>query len=198
MLRTKLALFAFAPAFALGLLSCAVDPVIEEEETIVEDEATIVAPDRDLYGTFRAPVTLPGQMPVLVLMSDGTYHRVIRMPCSTAGPCVPAEDNGQFVIHAREGVNYLTLSSHTGAVGRYAYVLMGDTLRLRVVGERDFVSMTKTPEAAWCGEMHDCGVQNLQGGSCAGVWSCWTSVCTYNCWAPLPIQEPILDLDNGK
>lgn len=190
MLRTHAALLALIPAFALGSLSCTGAVPTEEEETVMEDEAAVLAADRDMYGTFRATITQPGDMSLLVLMTDGTYHRQIRMPCSTTGPCYPAEDDGSFALWSRDGRGYMTLASDTGGAVKYELVLMGDWLRLRPLGQRAFQSLTRTVDASWCGEVRDCHLQNLSPGDCAGVWSCGSSLCNYACWADPPIAWP--------
>jgi hypothetical protein len=191
MLRTRNAILGLIPAFALGFLSCTVDPAAEKEENSAEDEASLVAADRatDMYGTFRAFVIAPGGMPLLVLKTDGTYHRAINMLCPPTVGCAPAQDDGRFSIRRDDGVSYLFLYSDTGGVGTYEYMLQGDTMRLRLLDQRNFVSMTKTVEASWCGERYDCFLQNLPAPSCSGAWHCGLNVCNYGCTA-VPVEEP--------
>lgn len=197
MLRTRNAILGLIPAFALGFLSCTVDPATEKEENIAEDEATLVAADRDsdMYGTYRAFVVAPGGMPLLVLKTDGTYHRTITMMCPATAPCFVAQDDGEFSIRRGGGSSYMLLHSDTGGVVYYEYALFGDTLRLRPFDQKGFVSMTKTEEASWCGERHDCMLQNLQAPSCPGVWHCGLNLCSYACMAgpfeePKPVEDP--------
>lgn len=187
MLRTKLALFALIPAFTFGAFACVGDPTTVDEEFVVEDEAAIVAPQRDLFGTFRSTVTRPGTMPLLALMSDGTYHRGMMVACFTA-PCNPVQEDGYYSLWIRDRGTYMTLYSHDGAVDKYAYGLAGNTLRIRRLGESTWTSMTRTVDASWCGEPADCELQNLPVGPCAGAWYCGLNVCSYSCWPPDPIE----------
>lgn len=184
------AILGLIPAFALGLLSCTVDPTTEEVNT-AEDESALVAADRDMFGTYRAIVTTPGGMPLLVLKTDGTYHRTIRMPCPTTGPCVPAQDDGEFGIRQNGRTSYMYLYSDTGGVGAYQFDLEDETLRLRPVDKRELISMRRTVEATWCGERQDCMLQNLSDPSCMGTWMCGSNLCNYGCMAG-PVEEPQL------
>jgi hypothetical protein len=200
MLHTRHAILALIPAFALGFLSCTVDPATENEENIAEeDEATLVIGDREsnMHGTYRAIATGPGGMTLLVLKTDGTYHRAITLMCPWAGPCgLAAKDDGQFSIRRRGGLSYMFLYSDSGRVNNYEYLLRGDTLRLRRLDQRTFISMTKTVEASWCDERQDCLLQNLRDPSCPGVWYCGLNLCNYACMAvPFEEPEPIKDPD---
>lgn len=195
MLRSRIAILGVIPALALGSLSCAADPVTEVED-VAEDETTLVAADRAVYGTYRAIAVSLGEMPLLVLKTDGTYHRTIAMPCSTAGPCVPAQDDGQFAFRSGARETYLHLYSDTGGVGKYEFVHVGGTIRLRLVGQTEFMSLRKTTDAPWCAEVYDCSVQNLEAPSCAGVWHCGASTCGYACMTdPVRVPEPVKDPD---
>lgn len=183
MLRTHIAFCSLIPAFALGLLSCTGDATTVDEETILEDEAAAVAPNPDLYGTFRSTMTRPGSMPLLVLMSDGTYHRGLSIACFTA-PCKAVTEDGRYWISYREGTSYLTLYAGDGEMDRYQFVLAGETLRIRRQSESIWVSMEKTVDASWCGEPVDCTLQNLPVGPCAGAWYCGSNICNYSCRPP--------------
>lgn len=196
MLSTRTAILGLLPALALGLLSCTTDPIIEEEESVTVDESAYTTADRSIFGTYRAIVVSPGDMPLLVLLTDGTYHRAIRMPCPTAGPCTMAQDDGTYLMAFRDGKKYLTLYSDTGGTARYEYILLGDSLRLRPLGSREFTSMTRTPEAAWCGELHDCSMQNLPEASCHGLWLCGQNICNQTCMSgPVVEPKPWVDVD---
>lgn len=197
MLHTRNVILGLIPAFALGFLSCTTDITTEKEENIAEDEAMFVAADResDLYGTYRAFVISPGTLSLLVLKTDGTYHRAIPMPCPTWEPCDVAEDDGQFSIRHGAVASYLVLYSDTGGVGKYEFVLQGDTMRIRPFGQKSFVLMEKTAEESWCGERRDCFLQNLSVPSCPGVWHCGANLCDYACMNgpvedPRPVEDP--------
>ena len=195
MLRTQNVILGLIPAFALGILSCTVDPDVEKD-LVAEDEATLVTAGNDGFGTYRSFVLAPGVMPVFVLMTDGTYHRAITMPCSTQVPCVPATDDGMFTVRHRGGGNYIDLYSDTGGVNRYEYVLTGTTLRLRQLDKTEYLSMVRTDEAPWCDTRVDCALQNLDEPSCAGGWACGSSTCGYVCMKePFDFPKPIADPD---
>jgi hypothetical protein len=187
--RTQHALFLLAPVFALGNLACVGSPVIESEETNVEDEAAIVPPARDLIGTFRNDVYFIGSVPLLVLKLDGTYHRGMIVGCTATTPCTPAAADGRYTLWQRDAGTYMSLYpfDRTGAVEHYRYALQGSTLRLLPLGSATWMSLQRTEDAAWCGVPEDCSLQNLPVGPCASQWRCVSSVCSYSCgpvWSP--------------
>jgi hypothetical protein len=183
MLRTQLAFLALLPALALGWAACT--GVAETDEDAIAEEGTaMVAPRTGLFGTFRGTPTALGGVALLVLKSDGTYHRARLIAYTTTqfGP----EDDGIYHVTSREGTSLLTLySNRTDVVDRYRYALSGDTLRLMAAGQRYWMTLERTPDAAWCGVPPDCGLQNLPIGPCAGTWYCGATTCDYLCRSPL-------------
>ena len=67
----------------------------------------------------------------------------------------------------------------------YLANVSGDTLRLMRSGARFWMTLERTPDAAWCGVPRDCSLQNLPIGPCAGAWYCGASTCDYLCRPPL-------------
>lgn len=189
MLRTKLALLALVPALALGYSACVGEADTEDPEAVMEEEATIVAPDPALIGTFRAVKLAVGQLALLVLKSDGTYHRGTLVACVT-GPCNPASDDGKYTLWYRGGESFMTLypDSRTASEERYQYYLRGSALRITRIGDPAWMTLGKTDGAAWCDVTNDCALQNLPVGPCATDWYCATNVCTYSCRPP---DEPL-------
>lgn len=187
MSRKTHALLALIPAMALGYSACVVEPSTIDEEVVVEEESEIVAPNPALIGTFRNQEFRPGALAMLVLKSDGTYHRGTVVACVTA-PCIPPQDDGQYMLWVRGGQTYLSLVPDDGGTAeRYQYTLRGDAMRIARLGERGWMSLQKTENAAWCGEPMDCTLQNLPVGPCANEWHCMSNICSYSC------QPPILD-----
>jgi hypothetical protein len=189
MLRNNLALLALVPAIALGYSACVGEADTEDPEAVMEEEATIVAPNPALIGTFRTVKFEVGQLALLVLKSDGTYHRGTLVACFT-GPCNPAADDGKYTLWYRGGEAFMSLYPNSrvdSTVDRYQYYLRGSALRITRVGEQSWMTLGKTDGAAWCDATNDCALQNLPVGPCATDWYCAANVCTYSC---LPPDEP--------
>lgn len=183
MFRTHAAFKALVPAFALGLLSCVADPSLMGEVDVMEDEAALVVPNPGLYGTFRISTVEPGQLTLLVLKTDGTYHTGKAIACFTT-PCNPVQEDGRYLLGvSSDARKYLYLYSESGDREVYEYALGGDTLRVRAKGTA-WVSMSRTVDASWCEEPLDCKLQGLPVGPCAGSWYCGWNICSYACWPP--------------
>jgi len=185
MLRTHLAFVALVPALALGGVACT---DVDSGEVVLESEAAIMAPRPDMFGTYRGDARGLGQMPLLVLRSDGTYHRTIVLPCMP-GDCPAVADDGLYQLWGRGGGNYVSFYPDDGGpVDRFQYAVAADTLRLRRMTEREAFHLHKTISTPWCAEAVDCQLQNLPAGPCGGgTWSCFTSteICKYSCRPPL-------------
>lgn len=183
MFRTQIVFLALLPALALGWAACAGE-VDTEEDTVVEEGSAMVAPNQGLFGTFRSQPTMFGGISLLALKSDGTYHRIrlIAQETTQYGP----EDDGIYHVTSRGNVNQMTLySNDSDAIDRYQYVLSKGTLRLMRSGARFWMTLERTPDAAWCGVPRDCSLQNLPIGPCAGAWYCGANTCDYLCRPPL-------------
>lgn len=189
MARNTFAFLALIPALTLGFMACTGEQATVDEEAVVEQESEIVAPERDLFGTYRNQYFRLGSLALLVLKSDGTYHRGTVVGCSTSAPCTPAADDGAYMLWARSGETYVSLYPDDGGrVDRFQYVLKGEMMRITRLGEGNWMTLAKTINASWCGEPVDCTVQNLPVGPCAGEWYCAHDVCGYSCGAP-PVEE---------
>lgn len=186
MWRTQLAFFALVPALALGWTACTAD--VDSGEGVLEGEAAMVAPRYDLFGTYRGESKQFGAITLLVLKSDGTYHRGIVVPCMPS-ICTPMDDDGTYQLWGREGGNYISFYPDDGGpVDRFQYATAGDTIRMRRMTERGAFHLHKTINSAWCGEPADCNVQGLPPGPCSGGdYYCMTNTetCRYYCRPPL-------------
>ncbi len=183
MLRTQLAFLALLPALALGWGACTGE-TDSGDDAVAEEGAAMVAPRPGLFGTFRGKPTALGGLTMLVLKSDGTYHRA-RLFVSETAPYAPADD-GIYQITVRGGATMMTLYPNASdVVDRYQYVLAGDTLRVWPVDMRAWTTLKRTPDAAWCDVPRDCDLQNLPVGVCAGTWNCGGNVCDYTCGYPM-------------
>lgn len=188
MTRTTPALLALLPAFAFGYLACTGEPATEDQETIVEEESAIVAPDQTLIGTFRNQEIRLGSLVLLVLKSDGTYHSGTPVAC-IAAPCPPVAEDGQYTIWRRDGGTYMSLyPEDQRAPTRYQYAHVGDSLRMKRLGDGQWISLQRTQNASWCEEPKDCSLQNLPVGPCASQWRCESDLCRYSCRPILPTE----------
>lgn len=186
MLRTQLAFLALVPVMALGASACAGD--LDSGEDVVESGAAMVAPNPDLFGTYRGDSKEVGTLPLVVLKSDGTYHRTIVVPCMPAG-CAPVAEDGIYQLWGREGGHYITFYPDDGGYpDRFQYATAADTIRMRRMTDRKAFHLHKTINNAWCGEQTDCGLQNLPSGPCSGG-GYWCTIpqetCHYYCRPPL-------------
>lgn len=188
MLRTHLAFMALVPALALGGAACTAD--LDSGEGVMESEAAMTTPTPELFATFRGDAKNVGDLPLLVLKADGTYHRTIVVPCMPS-PCAPIEDDGLYQLWGRDGGNYISFYPDDGSpVDRFQYAIAADTLRLRRMTERDAFHLHRTIDRAWCEEPRDCALQTLPAGPCGGgTWTCFTAteICKYSC-RPTSIQ----------
>lgn len=182
MFRTTLTLLALVPALVLGHLAC-VGAGVQDEGVVQEEESAIAVLNPDLIGTFRGVKLGVGDLALLTLKSDGTYHRGSVVACVTA-PCYPTAEDGAFMVGSRDGHTYLALyPEDRSAIDRYQYAFREGTLRLKRMADTSgqWFSMIKSEGAAWCDEDNDCHVQNLPEGPCATDWYCAANVCAYSC-----------------
>lgn len=189
MLRTTLASLALVPALVLGHLAC-VGAGAVDEEAVQQEESAIAVTNPALIGTFRGIKLQVGELALLTLKSDGTYHRGTVVACFTT-PCYPASEDGAYAVSSRNGETFLALyPEDRSVVERYEYGLRGDTLRLRRLMDTSgkWITMVKTEGASWCDVDNDCHVQNLPEGPCATDWYCAANVCTYSCLPPFPAE----------
>lgn len=186
MLRTRYALAALVPALALGLATCSTsEPVTESEDAIAEGEAAFVVRMPSLAGTYRSDAIRIGSLSLLVLKTDGTYHRGMVVACFTT-PCPPVEEDGRYRLLRRGDMTFLTLipDDTSGTVDHYRYVALGDTLRIVRVGELSWTSLVRTTTEAWCAERQDCELQYLPPGPCGSQFQCVESTCNHACRPP--------------
>ncbi|NUQ75996.1 MAG: hypothetical protein HUU21_20850 [Polyangiaceae bacterium] len=151
------------------------------EESFSSSVGTI---DPELIGTFRGEAVQIGELTLLALKTDGTFHYGMAILCaSPPAPCGPADEDGFYKLVQRQKSRFIELYNMKGILrARFEYMLGGDTLRMRRTdtGGGQWRSMIRS-EDAWCALPSDCGVQNLNEGTCAGAWDCVWGVCDYRC-----------------
>lgn len=185
MLRLSIGSLLFASA--LTLAACAEGtstPAPTSELSEAEGSFSVGNIDPELLGTFRGQAVQIGELTLLALKSDGTFHYGMAILCaSPPAPCGPAEEDGYYKLTQRASARFLELYNMKGILrARFEYELRGDTMRMRRTdtGGGQWRSMVRS-EDAWCALPSDCGVQNLKEGTCAGDWECAWSVCDYRC-----------------
>lgn len=184
MFRKYLALLALVPAITLGYSACTGEGDTEDDEALLQDEAAIVPLNPALIGTFRNVKLQVGQLALLTLKSDGTYHRGTVVACITA-PCPPVAEDGTYTLWYRWDDAFMSLyPDGSREVLKYQYLLRESTLRLHPMGTREWITLAKTEGAAWCAVDRDCALQNLPEGPCAADWYCATNTCHYSCLPP--------------
>ncbi|HZF50766.1 MAG TPA: hypothetical protein VE093_19035 [Polyangiaceae bacterium] len=137
----------------------------------------------ELLGTFRADALHIGELTMLALKSDGTFHYGMVVACVAGQECAPAAEDGQYKLLHRASDRFIELYNVKDILrGRFQYELVGDTLRLRRTdtGGGEWRSMSRT-DAPWCASASDCGLQNLKGAECAGAWECSKNECAFQC-----------------
>lgn len=181
----RLSIGSLLLASTLALAGCA-DGTPAPSSDVAEAEEPFASGSLDpqLVGTFRGDTVALGELMLLVLKSDGTFHYGMVIVCATAPqPCGPIEEGGNYKLTQKDAMNFLELYSEKGIQrARYQYAFDGDALRMRRVdtGSGIWRTMTRS-DSAWCGAPADCGVQNLAEGTCVGDWECLWNVCSYQC-----------------
>jgi hypothetical protein len=178
MLRARLSVLALVPVLAFA--ACGGEKTSNESE---RGEAQQAMPVNSLnyIGTFATRAANVGDFTQLVLKTDGTYHRAMRVACFRE-PCDAVEKDGRYRFSSAARSTTLEFyQTNSEEVERYEYWQRGDTMGLHAVGRPgEGFSMQRAP-AAWCARSEDCGVQNLPTGPCAGQYVCGQNICTYLC-----------------
>lgn len=181
MLRAHRGWLVLLPALALGVAGCVVEG---DSEDWGEAANASVAEEPEIYGTFRSERIEDGQITLLTLMDNGQYHRTEIRDCAVR--CAAVKTDGQFTRMFRGEEAMLVLKPARGAGGdAYQYVLREqDTLALRPIHEKVWMTLDRTVTKAWCAADDDCQMQGLPVGPCASDWFCGGNVCKYACTGP--------------
>jgi hypothetical protein len=183
MMRPSIGSLLLASTFALAGCEGGTIPSTSDS-TEAEESFTIARIDPALLGTYRADSIKIGGLTLLALKSDNTFHYGMAIVCvAQQADCGPAAEDGVYRVINRRDTNILELYSKKEILrARFEYELIGDSLRMRRTdtGGGEWRSMTRS-EPAWCGAASDCGVQNLEEGTCEGDWSCELGACVYRC-----------------
>jgi hypothetical protein len=135
-------------------------------------------------GTFRARSPAPGQLALLVLMTDRRAHAETEIRC-VRHPCERPKLEGTFRVGVRPGgagtgrITFRWRGSRKEATFAYEYSERRGTLRLREAG-KNWQSLRRDARG-WCGRPSDCERQNLPTPRCLGAWSCAENTCAYFC-----------------
>ncbi|MFT3773389.1 MAG: hypothetical protein QM820_49045 [Minicystis sp.] len=179
MLRATLRAMLLVPVLALG--SCVVEnPSVEPEaEPVAEVEEELTPGMSELVGTFTGDPRMAGDLALLVLKTNGTYHTGKLVYC-VAAPCPPVGEDGRYRVYQREGISRLTLYTR-GNTEVYDYVLRGDTLLLRNMERGARWMDLHRDNTAWCAMPNDCMLQRLSPGPCPGRYQCEANACNFTC-----------------
>jgi hypothetical protein len=189
MIRQSVASLLVASIVALA--GCA-DDTISADLAAAQEENDLneAAVDEGLIGTFRSQEVGIGELMLLVLKSDASYHYGMVVVCmAKPDSCGPIQDNGHYKLTHRSNFKFIDLFDSEGnPKARFQYELADDTLRLRRLDTGgQWRAMTRS-SPPWCAVPNDCGLQNLPEARCVGEWSCATNACAYQC-APHPCEE---------
>jgi hypothetical protein len=187
----------------LGLAACgeekSEDPAALTAQTTIEQAAK--GPDLNPIGTFISDSRRPGDLSMLVLKTNNTFHMATNVEC-VIPPCDPVEQNGTYRLSVQQARQYMTLyNTESAVIARYQYAWRESSLYLWKVNPTGEAMEPSTglqmwlSTTAWCASPtvsvapsviapSDCDLQNLPIGPCAGQWSCETNVCTWSCFAP--------------
>jgi hypothetical protein len=170
----------FVPALAFALASCVSgDPTVEPTE---EAEEAILPGVQGMPGTFAGTPKMAGDLALLVLKTDGTFHTGKLVYCMIA-PCPPFAGEGTYRLYQRDMTSLLVLDRPGHETEIYRYMLSRDTMRLYRFGSGHWQTLhRKVP--AWCGVPDDCELQNLPPGPCAGEYRCAEHACNFSCGIP--------------
>jgi hypothetical protein len=148
------------------------------------DDATSgqsIAPKRDgteptPLGTYRDDTAIvPGEFLVLMLRSDGVFHRERITSCSPDGECESAAEDGAYTLTQSGDTNELNFMAGDTTLDTYAYELIEGGIRLRQSGERTEQELLTASEA-FCQQPDDCLLQGLADQNCEpgqiGQWQC--------------------------
>jgi hypothetical protein len=189
MIRQSVASLLVASIVALA--GCADDAISADLAAGHEgNDLSEAATDEQLIGTFRAQEVGIGELMLLVIKADATYHYGMAIVCAAKPDlCGPIQDDGYYKLTHNAPYKYIDLFDVAGnAKARFQYDLDGDTLQIRRLdtgGEWRSMKRTAPP---WCAVPNDCGLQNLPEARCVGEWSCATNACAFQC-EPHPCEE---------
>jgi hypothetical protein len=190
-------------ASTLAFAGCADGTTAAPTQDLVETEETfsVGSIDPELLGTFRGQAVEIGELTLLALKSDGSFHYGMAIVCAALPePCGPAAEDGYYKLTQREDDRYLELYNKKSILrARFQYALADDTLRMRRTdtGGGEWRSMVRA-DKAWCALPSDCNVQNLKGKACAGDWECASDACEYSCKPHLEVEEPACMFDGSE
>lgn len=168
------------------LTGCSADDDGALEVTTDEagEDLAVLGREPTPIGTFRSDEVRIGQLMLLVLKDDGTFHSGIAAACAfPVESCTPVRDGYYHVSQRSPGNAGLYLYNADGdPIDQYQYHLAGDTLHLRRLSSMEWYTMDRSA-SAWCGEASDCEVQGLGTAACIGEWMCSTNQCRYSCYS---------------
>jgi hypothetical protein len=149
----------------------------DQAEDALDSSAVIPA------GTYNNPSTSFGEMSLLVLKTDGTFHRAVEISCPTSRQCKQTTDGKYQLTKAGES-RYIRFYDENGApVDRWAYEIMADTgyLRLRPLGQAIWPKYPLWPrrpsEDQWCAVDADCELQ--VPNPFPVIWTCVQESCKH-------------------
>lgn len=169
----------------LALSSCSpegsTEPPFEEA-----GEAASGSLERPL-GTFVSTPGSRGELDLLTLEDNGSYHAVRRRACAST-PCAGAPEDGRYRLSERRGVRLLALSAPGRDLDVHRYQARGEWLSL-APASRALPSQSLTrAEVAWCAAPSDCDAQALPRDPCPGYFRCEDNACSYACGRPSPVE----------
>jgi hypothetical protein len=191
MMRPSIASLLLVSTLTLAGCADGTTPVPSQELVETEETFSLGGIDPDLLGTFRGQAVEIGELTLLALKSDGTFHYGMAIVCAALPePCGPAQEDGYYKLTQRQSDRYLELYNKKGIQrARFQYALTGDTLRMRRTdtGGGEWRSMVRSDQA-WCAMPSDCDMQGLKTAACAGEWACASDACDFQCRPH--IQQP--------
>jgi len=170
---------------ALTLFACAGESP-EDDPAIGLVREPIPAGDNHFVGTYtNIVVPEPGDLTMIVLKKDGTFHAETFITC-VKEPCYPIAEDGNYSLLRQRTTTYINLylGGTDVLLAKYQYELHGDFLNLRLMSstaDGTWMSLQRSP-TAWCATHNDCAQQDLIPGPCAGQYLCTsTNACSYHC-----------------
>lgn len=192
MMRPSIGSLLLASTLALAGCADGTTPAPTAELSEAEETFSVGTIDPELLGTFRSQALQIGELTLLALKADGTFHYGMVIVCAAPPePCGPAQEDGYYKLTSRKDDRFIELYNKKGIQSaRFQFELVGDTLRMRRTdtGGGAWRSMVRSLDNAWCAMPSDCTGQALKGAACDGDWECASSTCDYKCTPH--VQEP--------
>jgi hypothetical protein len=154
-------------------------------------------------GTFQGSSGYLGDMTLLVLKTDNTYHRERLIECFHY-PCPKSVDDGSYMFTRNGSMNAssiysINLKDDAGFESElYGYTFDGNALTLYSgPGYPQHEQVLVKAENAWCNVVDDCKIQNLPEPRCMCEATCVENTCG---WTEIaPVCKPVcISGDNGN